>query len=111
MYFDELIQERRNSIANALELRLSGTDPSIWFDYLFPVESADFKAGVASLSQMLQIPPHHDHLIVLQVSTATLRNRAHRSVGLLSMYAVIKFSSDFTLTHWPLGNFNKILEK
>ena len=25
-----LVQERRNSIANALELRLSGTNPSIW---------------------------------------------------------------------------------
>ena len=29
-YLDVLVQERRNSIANALELRLSCTDPSIW---------------------------------------------------------------------------------
>ena len=29
-YFDGLVQERRNSIANALELRLSCTNPSIW---------------------------------------------------------------------------------
>ena len=29
-YFDGLVQERRNSIANALELRLSYTNPSIW---------------------------------------------------------------------------------
>ena len=28
--FDGLVQERRNSIANALELRLSYTNPSIW---------------------------------------------------------------------------------
>ena len=28
--FDEFVQERRNSIANALELRLSCTNPSIW---------------------------------------------------------------------------------
>ena len=28
--FDDLAQERRNSIANALELRLSCTNPSIW---------------------------------------------------------------------------------
>ena len=28
-HFDGLVQERRNSIANALELRLSCTDPSI----------------------------------------------------------------------------------
>ena len=27
-----LVQERRNSIANALELRLSCTNPSIWSD-------------------------------------------------------------------------------
>ena len=29
-YFDGLVQERRNSIANALELRLSCTNPSIY---------------------------------------------------------------------------------
>ena len=28
---DGLVQERRNSIANALELRLSYTNPSIWY--------------------------------------------------------------------------------
>ena len=29
-YIDGLVQERHNSIANALELRLSCTNPSIW---------------------------------------------------------------------------------
>ena len=29
--FDGLVQERRNSIANALELRLSCTNPSNWY--------------------------------------------------------------------------------
>ena len=29
-YVDGLVQERRNSIANALELRLSSTNPSIY---------------------------------------------------------------------------------
>ena len=29
-YFDGLVQERRNSIANALELHLSFTDPSMY---------------------------------------------------------------------------------
>ena len=29
-YIDGLVQERRNSIANALYLRLSGINPSIW---------------------------------------------------------------------------------
>ena len=32
IYFVGLVQERRNSIANALELRLSCTNPSIWPD-------------------------------------------------------------------------------
>ena len=30
MYFDDLMQERHNFIANALELRLSCINPSIW---------------------------------------------------------------------------------
>ena len=32
-YIDGLVQERRNSIANALELRLSYTHPSIWWHH------------------------------------------------------------------------------
>ena len=32
VYIDGLVQERRNSIANALELRLSCTGPSIWYE-------------------------------------------------------------------------------
>ena len=35
LYFDGLVQERRNSIANALELRLSGTNP--WIFRISPV--------------------------------------------------------------------------
>ena len=31
VYFDVLVQERRNSIGNALELRLSCTNPSSWY--------------------------------------------------------------------------------
>ena len=34
LYFNRLMQERRNSIANALELRLSCTNPSIWYEGL-----------------------------------------------------------------------------
>ena len=34
LYFDGLVQERRNSIANALELHLSRTNPSILYMYL-----------------------------------------------------------------------------
>jgi len=33
----------------------------------YAVNDPDFKAGVASLAQLLQIPPHIDHLIVLKV--------------------------------------------
>jgi len=33
----------------------------------FAVNDPDFKAGVASLAQLLQIPPHLDHLVVLKV--------------------------------------------
>ena len=35
-YFYGLVQERRNSIANALELRLSCTNPSIYVIVQFP---------------------------------------------------------------------------
>ena len=34
---DGLVQERRNSIANALELHLSCTNPSIWFDVAYHI--------------------------------------------------------------------------
>ena len=35
IYFDGLVQERRNSIANTLEFRLSCTNPSIYWWYCF----------------------------------------------------------------------------
>ena len=35
IYIDGLVQGRRNSIANALELRLSFTKPLIWYWHLF----------------------------------------------------------------------------
>ena len=36
-YIDGLVQEKGNSIANALELLLSGTKPSIWVWYWFHI--------------------------------------------------------------------------
>ena len=36
-HFDELVQERRNPISNALELRLSSTNPSIYCYFLLPI--------------------------------------------------------------------------
>ena len=41
-HLDGLVQERRNCIANAMELRLSCTNPSVWFlnfHYFLVVES------------------------------------------------------------------------
>lgn len=38
-------------------------------------EGADFKAGVASLAQLLQIPPHPDHKQVLQAVCIVIKER------------------------------------
>ena len=39
LYIDGLVQERRNSIANALQLRLFCTTPSIWYmPYISPTD-------------------------------------------------------------------------
>jgi hypothetical protein len=39
-------------------------------DYLFciTVDDPDFKAGIASLSMILQVPPYNDHLEQLKVN-------------------------------------------
>ena len=39
---------------------------------LLSVNDPDFKAGVASLAQLLNIPPHPDHLVVLKVGLQNL---------------------------------------
>ena len=51
-HFDGLVQERRNSLANALELRLSCTNPSIeWYYFCVPLcWLLRVWAGVASSS-------------------------------------------------------------
>ena len=36
-HIDGLVQGRRNSIANALELRLSYINPSVWFTFVTPL--------------------------------------------------------------------------
>ena len=46
-YIDRLVQERRNSIANALELRLSCTNPSIWKDCLYIEIDSVYKADIS----------------------------------------------------------------
>ena len=44
-----LVQERRNSIANALELRLSCTNPSIWHDTVVDL------CGIALFSSLVWV--------------------------------------------------------
>ena len=38
---DGLVQERRNSIANAMELGLSCTNPSVWFLAVWQIDIKD----------------------------------------------------------------------
>ena len=38
----------------------------------FTVDDPDFKAGIASLSMILQVPPYNDHLEQLKVCTIYL---------------------------------------
>ena len=45
MYIDELVQERHNSIANALELRLSCTNLSIYDMHIPAVPVASVRCG------------------------------------------------------------------
>ena len=45
LYVDELVQERRNSSANALELRLPCTNPSMWL-CMFGVSSIMCVVGI-----------------------------------------------------------------
>ena len=47
-YIDGLVQEKRNSIANALELHLSFTNPSIWNLYMVFRVPADGLATISS---------------------------------------------------------------
>jgi len=57
------------------------------------VNDPDFKAGVASLAQLLQIPPHADHLVVLKVFvcfvefTLNIPQLSHIDSRLLRFYA------------------------
>ena len=41
---------------------------NLWSLFIcFSVDDPDFKAGVASLALLLQVPPYHDHLEQLKV--------------------------------------------
>ncbi|XP_048737186.1 RNA transcription, translation and transport factor protein-like isoform X2 [Ostrea edulis] len=56
---------------------------------------ADFKAGITSLSMILQIPPHADHLEQLKAICMVVRDR-------LSQEALKKFSADSQGEQLPL---------
>ena len=50
IYFDGLVQERRNAIANALELRLSCTNPSIC---IIPIYMLSFSFDVLGFRMVM----------------------------------------------------------
>jgi len=47
-------------------------------------QSADFKAGVASLAKLLSIPPHSDHLVVLRAACIVITERLTKEAVELS---------------------------
>ena len=79
--FDGLVQERRNSIANALELRLSCTNPSSWWGILISTEpyfmrTAEFGREIWDLCeqgevglQLFSVNQHPGETITLTWST------------------------------------------
>ena len=72
MHTDGLVHERRNSIANALELRLSCTNSSIWFSLCCGLVPAHFipipPDNFTCTRTILRLPQR-------QCSAATLSNR------------------------------------
>lgn len=44
-------------------------------NFLFSVDDPDFRAGVASLSMILQVPPYKDHLEQLKAICLVVKNR------------------------------------
>ena len=52
-HLDGLLQDRRNSIANALELRLSCTDPSIYNVNIMVADAVKIEAVRASTAMVL----------------------------------------------------------
>jgi len=61
---------------------------------VYAVNDPDFKAGVASLAQLLQIPPHADHHIVLKVWSCVL---SHHTV---MMSRILVWKSRYFSSNW-----------
>ena len=61
IHFNRLVQERRNSIANALEVCLSCTNPSIWSDCLQSCHyfvREDVSVTLAAISGIIILVPY-----------------------------------------------------
>ena len=83
-YINGLVQERRNSIANALEVRLSCTKPSIW-----------------ELVQALTTPNSHGHLptgtqVPWQYFHKCYQNSHQSQLNEIQQFQVSEFSTPFT---------------
>ena len=98
VHIDGLVQERRNSIANALELRLSCTNLSIW---LYSDNFSDTHDAIwPSLSPCQAINPMchflvlgvYDNKIEFHVSSNILREQHHLTRGWLTSNLLDFFS-------------------
>ena len=69
----------------------------------YAVNDPDFKAGVASLAQLLQIPPHIDHLIVLKVRVNNVETSYFTQLKICSPNDNLITSWSFTArwSTWP----------
>ena len=100
-HIDSLVQERRSSIANALDLRLSCINPSIWchqaaMSYFFPqlqVHEKDAR-NVLDMQNVLRLQEEEVHHLRqdkddLRVISDTQKQRMHVS------YACVMFPTGF----------------
>lgn len=63
----------------------------------------DFKAGVASLAQLLQIPPHPDHLVVLKAVCLLVKEKLSKEALEKLSKEGIKIAASVTLDKIELG--------
>lgn len=64
---------------------------------------ADFKAGVASLAQLLQIPPHPDHLVVLKAVCLLVKEKLSKEALERLSKEGMKPATSITLDKIELG--------
>ena len=85
-YIDGLVQERRNSIAKAMELRLSFTNPSIW-----QIVKDILKKTVKGMKYSQPI------LFQIMISSLSLMARSHDNTAVEDFIEILK-PQDYTLT-------------